>query len=278
MLESIETINLYQVTNKYLVFSLIILLLAGCKKSSPDNSSPSFDGKTCKVINSVSTYSGNTDSAVYIYNNSGKLIRELDFNKAGDTIMNKNYSYSGNLVQYSSSVFYSPIGIDSVYYSYDNQSRLNFSLERDIAVTTIMTTKKYFYYNTLNQVIRTVSRGTIDSTHFIIDSIFYTYSGNNITSFIEYYFGGVGPWQTIPVNITYDNMKNYYKALGCPLDSYKYWSENNIVETKDLTNTTTVLKVTFLKYNSSGFPTEFSSIDYSSPQRSQNTSLFFQCQ
>jgi hypothetical protein len=264
--------------NKFFVYALVILTLGGCKKSATDNTSPVFDGKTCKVMNFVSTYNGYTDSAIYIYNSSGKLIQELDFDKTGDTILNKNYSYSGNLVQYSTSLFPSPTVIDSVYYTYDNQSRIISTLEREIAGTTLMTTKKYFYYNTLSQVVMTVSRRTIDSTHFIIDSILYTYNSSNITKFIEYYYGGVGPWQTINVDITYDNMKNYYKALGCPFDSYYYWAENNIVEMKELISSTTVLKVTFLKYNSSGYPTEFSSVDYSSPQHSQNNSLTFQCQ
>ena len=206
---------------KKITISLLMLLvvISSCKKSESADNTQTPDGENCKLIKASATTTGYQSTSLYYYDSSGNLLYSKDIYSLGDTLIGLQYKYLGNILQYSFSNS-SPNFSDTIFYFYNVNNRLESTLEHNRAGSVLMSTKTDYFYNSNNQVIHTLSHGTIDSASYMVDSMFYSYTGKNVTKVIQFSKAGTGPWNTFTLNISYDNMKSYTKSMGMPAASY----------------------------------------------------------
>ena len=265
--------------HKLSVFLLMLIAVMGaCKKSGSDSNIPGFDGKTCKILTMSTTQTGYSSSAWFYYNSSGNLLytRSTSSLLPGDTSVGMQYKYQGGILQYS--FFSNSINFsDTVFYFFNGTGRLQSTTEHNRAGSTLLSTKTDYFYNSSGKVIYTLARQTIDTVFVKNDSILYSYTGNNVTKFKQFEKTGYGTWLTLTIDISYDNMKNYNKAMGMPADSYFYWSENNITQMKFADSTNAFRTINISKYNESGYPTELTEIDNPLQQGPFTVVMTYQC-
>ena len=223
--------------NKLSFFLLmLIVVMAACKKSGSDNTSV-LDGKNCKILTISNTMTGSSSFGWFYYNDSGNFLYTKDLDPSGDTSIGAQYFYQGNILKYS---FYNPNSnfSDTVFYFFDGAGKLVSTTEHNRTGLTLFITTTDYFYNSANQVVHTLARSTMDTAFIKVDSIVYSYSGNNVTAFTQFERSGHGTTHSVTYNMSYDNMKNFNKAMGMPADSYFYWSENNMTQMKyaDSTN------------------------------------------
>jgi hypothetical protein len=258
------------------LFLMLIAVSISCKKSETDDNNPSGDGKNCKLLTASATINGFTSSSLLYYDDSGNLLYIKDVYSPGDTITDMQFKYTGNILQYSCSSGSADFS-DTTFYFYDVDNKLESTVEHNRAGSFLMTTKTDYFYNTANQAVHTVSRATTDLVNFLVDSIFYSYTGKNVTSVIQFSRSGSGPWYSFTMNISYDNMKSYTKSMGMPPTTYFYWSENNITKIMYADSTDAMTTIDYSKYNESGYPTELTAINHMPQHDTITEILTYQC-
>ena len=244
--------------NLFFLVLILILIFEACKKADINNSG--FNGESCKMLTFSQTQNGNTYNIInYIYDTADNLVHTITINY-GDTYIGAEHIYLNNMLQYS---FYGPKwgNSDTLFYFYNPNKQLDSIIEHDRDGASLFVSKTKFFYNSENKVIFCLSRLTNDSITYLIDSIFYSYTANNVTTVNKYIKHGSSPWDSLTLIITYDNKKNYYKTMGKPESSYKYWSENNIVQIIDAESSNVLTTINYHKYNESGYPTDFTLIE-----------------
>jgi len=219
---------------------MLIIAMAACKKSGSDGYPPNFNsGTSCRILTMSSTESGSSSFAWFYFNSYGKLLYTKDTwsSTPGDTNTGTQYKYQGNVLQYSW-YYHNYNYSDTVFYFYGGSGKLQQTIEHNWSGSTLLSTTTDFYYNSANQVVHTLARSIMDTVYTRVDSIIYSYTGNNVTAYTVFERMGNGATMNVTLNMTYDHMKNFYKATGMPADSYLYWSENNVLEFKyaDSTN------------------------------------------
>jgi len=242
----------------FVIILMLILILEACKKS--DSNDSGFDGKRCMMLTFSEIRNGNPYNVInYNYDNADKLIHTITIN-GGDTFIGAEHVYLGNILQYS---FYGPKWgySDTVFYFFDTNGKLDSVIEHDREGASLDATKTEYFYNAQNKVIFSLTRLTNNSVVYLIDSAFYSYTVKNVTTVKKYVKHGSSPWDSLTLNFTYDNKKNYYKTMGNPAIVYQYWSENNIVQIKNGESTNGMTTINYNKYNESGYPTDFTVIE-----------------
>ena len=209
---------------------------------------------------------GSSSFGWFYYNDSGNLLYTKSISSLfpGDTSIGVQYKYQGNILWYS---FYSPNTnfSDTVFYFFDGAGKLVSTTEHNRTGLTLFITTTDYFYNSANQVVHTLARSTMDTAFIKVDSIVYSYSGNNVTAFTQFERTGNGTTHRGTYNMSYDNMKNFNKAMGMPANAFYFWSENNMTQAKYADSTNVLTTFVYSKYNASGYPTEFTQIDnYSS--------------
>ncbi|MGA3014949.1 MAG: hypothetical protein ABSD71_13055, partial [Bacteroidales bacterium] len=174
---------------------ILLTTIISCKKSSPVITDPATDN-TYKLLSwTISSQIGPTDSMLYSYTSDGHLFTEtMIYN--GFTSLVAHYHYSGSRLQFIGN------SDDTTYFYYDQLNRIDSTIEHswnnkvnfnrnrqgaDVQVT-------HYFYNVAGRVNQYVIRETDASGDVLIDSIFETYTGNNITSEIVKSKYGSGPW------------------------------------------------------------------------------------
>jgi hypothetical protein len=117
----------------------------------------------------------------------------------------------------------------------------------------------------------------MDTVFTKVDSTIYTYIGNNVTRYTLYERTDFGTKFNVTIDIFYDSMKNFYKALGMPPDAFYFWSENNMTKAKYADSTNALTTFIYSKYNESGYPTEYTQTDSYSPQGPTTVVMTYQC-
>ena len=198
----------------FFLLSLVVVMIA-CKKSGSDNSTPVLDGKNCKILTMSTSQTGYSSLTWFYYNGSGNLLytKGTSSQLLGDTSIGTQYKYQDNILQYS---FSNPSTnfSDTVFYSYDGSNKLKSTLEQSRAGTTLWSTKTDYFYNSSNQVIHTLARSTMDTAFSKVDSIIYSYTGNNVTKYTLYERTANDISVNLTIDISYDNMKNFYKCFS----------------------------------------------------------------
>jgi hypothetical protein len=238
----------------YCLIILVSVLATACKKS--DDNGP--DGNTYKMLAFTEYQNGQTvpyNVTNFLYDNTGNLMQTRTVNY-GDTYMGRTHFYISGILQYA---YYTTQANwwDTVFYYYSTGNRLDSTVEHDNDWGTYHIIRSKYVYNMQNQVTHSLARVTDDGTDLLIDSMFYTYTGNNITGILWYVKHGAGPWTSRTLSLYYDSGKNYYKTMGLPGITYFYWSENNMVRVVDATTAATEMTRYFTAYNDAGYPTEF---------------------
>ena len=252
---------------------MITTVLVACEKSESDII-PIPDGKKCKLISLTSTQNGLQNNGLYYYNSSGYLLYSKSFLSGGDTTTGTQYEYQGDILQYS---FFNhlPTFSDTAFYFYDNQNRLESLIHRILSDSVLTIYKMDYFYNSDNKVIYTVSRETINSIILNRDSSVYEYTGNNITKFTQFSNVESDTLKSTSFLLSYDSMKNYHKTEGKPAIEFSFWSENNVVQIKYADSTNFLTTYSYNKYNTSGYPTEFST---TTQHNIHNVVLTYQCE
>lgn len=258
------------------LFLMILVAMVSCKKSESDNNDTTGDGKNCKLLSASATISGFTSSSLFYYDGSGNLLCRKDIYSPGDTIIGLQCKYIGNILQYSFNSTSANFS-DTTFYFYDVNNKLESSVDHNRAGSYLVTTKIDYFYNSDNQVIHTLSHATTDSINFLVDSIFYSYTGKNVTKVTQFSKSGSGAWNSLTINISYDNMKSYCKSMGMPATSYFFWSENNIIQMINADSTNAMMTITYSKYNESDYPTELTVINNPPQQGTTTEILTYQC-
>ena len=245
-------IQIYMKKNWFILLALLITALA-CKK----NDDSTTNGKKCKMQIYSETQNGEThpyNVINYIYDGNGNFIQTMTINY-GNTYMGREHKYLNNVLQYA---FYSPKlnWWDTVYYYFSAGNQLDSTIEHDNDWSSIDITRTQYLYNINKQVIYSNSRTTNNGQTKLIDSTFYCYKENNVTKVRRYYKSGSVHWDSLILDLSFDNKKNYYKTTGMPAMSYYYWSENNIVRIVDAQTSETISLKYFTAYNQAGYPTE----------------------
>lgn len=255
---------------------MLIVVMIGCKKSGSDNNTPTLDGKNCKILTMSTTMTGSSSFSWLYYDSSGNLLYTKGFDSYEDTTIGTQYKYQGNILQYS---FYSNnINVwDTVFYFYDGTNKLGSIIEHDRLGSTLMSTKTDYFYNSANRVIYTVARSTMDTIFSKVDSIIYTYTGNNVTRYTLFERTGYGSVFSVTIDFSYDSMKNFYKAMGMPPDAFYFWSENNMTQAKYADSTNVLTTFVYSKYNASGYPTEYTQTDNYGSQSPVTVVMTYQC-
>jgi len=265
-------------TISFFLFMIMVGIVA-CKKSGSDNSTPVLDGKTCKILTMSSTQTGYSSFAWFYYNSSGNLLytKSTSSQLLGDTSIGIQYKYQGDILQYS---WFNSNGnfSDTVFYFFDGSNKLKNTLEHNRTGTTLLSTKTDYFYNSSNQVIHTLARSTMDTAFSKVDSIIYNYTGNNVTRYTLFERTGYGNVFSVTIDISYDNMKNFYKTMRMPPDAFYFWSENNMTKAKYADSTNILTTFIYSKYNESGYPTEYTQIDNYSSQGPTTNVMMYQCQ
>ncbi len=250
-------INNSSIMKKPALFLLIILVvLAACKKSG----TPGIDGKICK-IRVMSSNAGVSGYSQFYYDNSGNLTYVKYFASTGDTTVGPRYFYDGNLLRYSTANIGNgndPNYPDTIFYFFDGTNKLVSTIEHYRGEYVLESWTTNYFYNSAKQVVLDISKFHLsgDTIHDTFDSTIYSYAGNNVYKYTDYWRQGSGLSGSRTYKFYYDGMKNYYKAMGKPPVSLDFWSENNLLEMRSDDNTTIILKYTYLSYNESGYPTE----------------------
>lgn len=253
-----------------------MVIMMACKKSGSDNNTPVLDGKTCKMLTMSNSMNSYSSLGCFHYDDYGKLLYTMGVDSTGDTTIGMQYKYQGNILQYSFYNFNVNFS-DTVFYFYDGSNKLESTLEHNRTGTTLLSTKTDYFYNSADQVVHSLARSTMDTIFSKVDSAIYTYTGKNVTRYTLFERTGYGSVFSVAIDISYDSMKNFYKTMGMPEDSYLFWSENNMTQAKLADSTNAFMKRTFTKYNESGYPVEFTEIDSPSLEGPVTAIMTYQC-
>jgi len=266
------------VKNLSLFLFALILGISSCKKSGSGDNTPSLDGKTCRILTMSSTQTGSSSFTWLYYSSSGNLLYTKGTSSflPGDTSVGTQYQYQGEVLQYSwynSGVNFS----DTVFYYFDASNKLVSKSEHNRTGSALLSTKTDYFYNSSNQVILTLARSVMDTIFTRVDSIIYTYTGNNVTRYRLFERTGYGTVFSVTIDFSYDSKKNFYKAMGMPPDDFYYWSENNITKANYADSTNTLTTINYSNYNESGYPTEMTANDNSSLQGPVTVVMTYHC-
>jgi hypothetical protein len=220
-----------------------------------------------------------SDSMLFLYTSNGLLSEEkLIYNGTVSSVA--QYHYSGTKLQSIDSYD------DTISFYYDQLNRTDSTIEHnwnakaksnwnrlgvDVKVT-------HYFYNAAGHMNQYVIRETEADGYVSIDSVFDTYTGNNVTAEIVKSKSGTGPWITSKVIITYDNMQNFYNSFMDYTGLSFIGSQNNMTSIRIADSLNPYWTRSFLHYNTRGYPTEFTeTVDYQvSPPR--DNVLVYQCQ
>ena len=225
-----------------------------------------------------STQTGSSSFTWLYYSSSGNLLYTKGTSSflPGDTSVGTQYQYQGEVLQYSwynSGVNFS----DTVFYYFDASNKLVSKSEHNRTGSALLSTKTDYFYNSSNQVILTLARSVMDTIFTRVDSIIYTYTGNNVTRYRLFERTGYGTVFSVTIDFSYDSKKNFYKAMGMPPDDFYYWSENNITKANYADSTNTLTTINYSNYNESGYPTEMTANDNSSLQGPVTVVMTYHC-
>jgi len=166
-------------------------VLFSCTKKDKDSVTPDLQNN-CRLLSEKEHESG--DSAIYIYNQEGKLIRIQRYNNHSDSSAYETFFYETGKI---------------IHLYYNNDKTLN--------------TKEEFFINangTVSKQVRTAN----DPNVTIDDTLFYTYDGNGYNTLVvdKSYHGGAFPSATIDSTWkTYTNGDNTYSVS-------KFYNSGNI--------------------------------------------------
>jgi hypothetical protein len=260
----------------FYILLIAVAVLSSCKKSNSDETTPPPNGQTCKVVTMTQSVSNTLlSTSLFLYDNSGNIQYIKQITPTGDTILVFAYKYSNNVLQYS--VLYEPGLTDTTYFHYNSQNNLTETNEYIRTSSSVKSIKANYFYNSANQVILYKSLEMHNSITGSFDSVLYTYSGNNITTEDHYSKYGAGPFDFQTIYYSYDNKKNLYKTLVFQPISPIELSENNVTQMRYADSTNVYLTRTFLDYNASGYPTNYTQQFSSSPSLTFEYSLLYQC-
>lgn len=255
---------------------LLIVVMSACKKSGSDNNTPVLDGKNCKMLTMSNSMNSYSSLGCFYYDDYGKLLYTMGVDSTGDTTIGTQYKYQGSILQYS--FFSSNINFsDTVFYFYSGSNKLESKLENIRTSSTFLSTSTNFFYNSAGQVVHTLARSTMNTIFSKVDSTIYTYTGNNVTRYTLFERTGYGSVFSVTIDISYDTMKNFYKAMGMPPDAFYFWSENNMTQAKYADSTNVLTTFVYSKYNESGYPTEYTQTDNYGSQGPTTVVMTYQC-
>jgi hypothetical protein len=242
-----------------LLFIVLMLLFGSACKKSGENGQGSLPVNSC-VIDKMTSISQNDTSTILFYrDSSGKLLYTKETYQPGDTSYLWRYHYNNGVLDYS--IDHNGAGIlDTTFYFYSSY-RLDHTLEHVWLSARLLTTRTRYIYNTNNQVITSVAEQSLDTAIFQKDSLIYQYSGKNISTILDYQKSTYSDWVLYTLLLTYDNMKNFYKAMGCPATDYCFWTENNITKITVAESSSTYMTTNFNPYNGSGYPLSATAIN-----------------
>ncbi|MCX6247483.1 MAG: hypothetical protein NTW10_07100 [Bacteroidetes bacterium] len=262
--------------NRYFFFLILLVAMTACKKNGSDGLPLSFIAGGCRILTMSTAYTGNPSFSRFYYNEFGKLLYADGTSYTGDTTIGRQYHYTGDVLNYSwfSS---SSNSSDTIFYYYDGDKRISRTAEHNWTDTLLLSTITDFHYNQAGQVIHTLALSVMNNQFSRVDSAFFTYTGNNVTRYLMYERDAYGSVNGFSIDISYDSMKNFYKAMGMPPDMFYFWSENNITEIKYADSADFAMSFIYSKYNPSGYPAEFLQIDRTSPPDTMKAVITYQC-
>jgi hypothetical protein len=247
-----------QLRSFIIVIVILLTAIISCKKSSNviTNAAPS---NPCKLLSwTITSQTGTKDSMLFSYTSDGHLsVETMIYN--GFTSSVSHYHYSGSRLQFIDN------SDDTIYFYYDQLNRIDSTIEHnwnnkvkfnwnrqgaDVEVT------RYFY-NAAGRVNQYVIWEKDAYGGVSIDSVFETYTGNNITSETVKSKYGSGSWTSNKLIITYDNMKNFYSAFMDYTGLSFIGSENNMTSIKVADSLNPYWTRNYLHYNTRGYPTEY---------------------
>ena len=145
-------------------------------------------------------------------------------------------------------------------------------------VRNIQITNFKYFYNSSKQVKCTNSIETNDSVILAVDSVCYSYTGNNVTKETHFSKNGDGPWFTTTFIKSYDNMKNFYKTMCLQKTNSLQWTENNLIQIKYADSANAILTRNFSNYNAYNYPTEYTEFNNTPGSLSTVNVLTYKCQ
>ncbi len=225
---------------------LTLILFVSCTKNNSSDSDNALKG-ICRMTSQVAYLTNDTVTVTYEYSSDGKLISTTNHNNPDEGTT--YFAYSGSQCVFSTS----SSNQDTTFYYY-NSSGL---LIRKVTIMPSTLGKHQFLHDFLyngnsTHIVAEVITIYTDTIVAKGDSITYQYTDGNVTRIIDYVWQGNG-WNSVQVDLTYDDKKNYVRSAGEPADSYVYWSTNNIATYTYAGKP--YYKFDFLEYNQEGYPT-----------------------
>jgi hypothetical protein len=230
-----------------------LLIIVACKKSDTSPVSNNY-----KMLTYSEYQNGGIDPYNvyhYIYDNNGNLIQTMTVNY-GDTSWGRKYVYINNVLKYA---YYPPtsLGWDTIFYFFGPGNRLDSITEHENQWSTINIKTSHFFYNQDNKVVFSLGHVLNNGYMGLADSMFYSYTGNNVTKIRWYAKYGPNPYDSTILILSYDNGRNYYKTRGLSAFSFYYWSDNNIVQMKNVQTSEILVSEYYTAYNNDEYPIAF---------------------
>ena len=254
---------------------IFFVFIIGFKMSELSINNVITDDRSCKMNTISETHDKDPVTMTeYIYDMSNNLIFKK-WKRSGNMQRGVHYEYLGKIL------FYSIIDLqtgctDTTFYFYDVRHNLTSTVEHERNRNGLLTIRKNtFVYNSNDLVTCSVTHETSSSSTTLIDSTQYEYINKNVTTVKELSMADDNKMHSRTLNILYDTMKNYHKTMGLPPTSFLFWSENNIIQIKNVDIKYSTITINNLKYNESGYPIEYTQ---TTDQQRITVIITYQCQ